>query len=124
MALAIIFRGGIFYNDHRTDFQPLLGSTSGLEDARDKAFSKRRGLTNCDLREGGVDVPARETDRDWGKVSRSKRQGVAARTKPYDLSTRKRLSFFERLNCVIWGTAKTVSFYHSIQSPLAFHTVF
>jgi hypothetical protein len=94
--------GGIFYNvggdvnlrnlqshhnltiqNRHTGCRPLLGWTSGFEDARDRTLEKRRALTNCDLPEAGVDVPDPESDRDWGGVSRSEHQGVAARTKPY-----------------------------------------
>jgi hypothetical protein len=94
--------GGIFYNvggdvnlrnpqthhnltihDRRTGFQPLPGSTSGFEDTQSKASSQRRALTNWDLLEAGLDVPARESDHDCGGVSRNERQGTAARTKPY-----------------------------------------
>ncbi|KAJ7860594.1 hypothetical protein B0H14DRAFT_3863713 [Mycena olivaceomarginata] len=103
--------GGIFYNvggdvnlrnpqthhnltiqNRHAGFQPLPGSTSGFEHTRSKASLKRRALTNKDLPEAGLDVPAHESDHDWDGVSRSERQGTAARIKPYDLGLRKRPS--------------------------------
>ncbi|KAF7352169.1 hypothetical protein MVEN_01180100 [Mycena venus] len=124
--------GGIFYNvggdvnlrnlqthhnltiqNRHAGFQPLPGSTWGFEDTRRKASSQRRALTNRELSEAEFDVPALESGHDWDGVSRSEHQGVVARTKPYDLGSRKRLSIFERLNGIIWRIANTLSSYHT-----------